>query len=55
MVLIVTKVNVDTLLGMKIRFLDNRKVVINTREYISESVKEFREDFYQVLMSPAVR
>ena len=54
-VLIVTKVNVHTLLEMKIRFLDNRRVAINKRGYISESVKDFREDFYKGVMSPAAR
>ena len=36
--LTVTKGNVHTLLGIKIRHLHNKRVAINTNEYISESV-----------------
>ena len=51
----VTKGNVHNFLGMKIRYLKNRRVAFNMREYISDTVQDFREDFYQVVMSPASR
>ena len=38
---------------MKIRHLKNRRIVINMKEYITESVQEFGEDFYRLVTSPA--
>ena len=38
----VTKGNVHTFLGMKIRYLKNRRIAINMNSYIKEEVQEFR-------------
>ena len=43
-----------TLLGVKIRYLDNRRIAINMKEYITEAVKEFGEDVSKVVMLPTV-
>ena len=53
-VLTVTKGNVHTLLGVKIRYLDNRRIAINMKENITEAVKEFGEDVSKVVMLPTV-
>ena len=39
-----------TFLGMKIRYLNNRRIQINIEE-----VQEFREDIYQLVTSPTER
>ena len=47
--------NVHTFLGIKIKYLMNRRVAINIKSYISEAVKEFREDVSLVATSPVTR
>ena len=45
MILTFMKGNGHTFLGMKIRYLNNKRVEINMKEYISEAVQKFGEDF----------
>ena len=40
-VLTVMKGNAHTLLGINIRYLNNKRVAINIKEYISEAVQDF--------------
>ena len=47
--LTVTQGNVHAFLGMKIRYLKNRRTEINMKEYITESVKWFGKDVCQVV------
>ena len=53
--LTVTKGNMHTFFVMKVRYLNNRRVAINIKEYISEAVQEFGEDLYQVATQPSAR
>ena len=54
-VLTVKNSNVNTFLGMKIRYLKNRRIGINMKGRITEAVQDFGEVFPQVVTSQATR
>ena len=51
----VAKGNVRTLFVMKIRYLNNRSIAINIKEYIIEAVQEFGKYVSQAVTSPSER
>lgn len=53
--LTVTKGDIQTFIGIKMRFLKNKKVAINMRDYILEAIEDFGEDVSKVVSSPAAR
>ena len=55
LVLIFTKGNVHTYLVMKIRYLKNRRIAINMKEYIIEAVQDFGGYVLQVVNPPSSR
>ena len=40
---------------MKLRYTNNKRAEINTKEYILEAIKEFGKDVLQILFSPSER
>ena len=53
--LTVTKGNEQTFIGIKMRFLKDKKVALNMKDYILEVTEDFGEDISKVVASPATR
>ena len=49
------KGNSHTFLEINISYLNNKKLVINMKEYIPKDVQEFGDDVLQMVTSPSAR
>ena len=53
--LTVTKGNEKTFIGIKMRFLRDKKVAINIKDYILEVIDDFGEEISKIVALPAAR
>ena len=53
--LTVTTLNEQTFIGIKMRFLKDKKVVHNMKDYILEVIDDFGEEVSKIVASPAAR
>ena len=53
--LTVTKVNIQTFIGIKMRFLKEKKVALNMKDYILEVIDDFDKDVSKIVESPTAR